>query len=265
MSTASIYGQVICSHPRTEWLSMTLDLDTIGEIINERRLDRNISQPALVRRLNDRGIKASQSRLSDIQNGHASFFQYWPEPTDRYAVLQEVGFNDDEIRRLNAKFKLGVDQMLPEARLQRVTADGPKVRYFGPVNAGLDFADAAEETIEYISVPDSISNRFDVDRVFSMTIVGDSMACEDIQKTIPEGSTVYFLEDSSPHSGEVVCVRLPERGLHVVKKFQPAAAGGYVILESYNHKHEPIIVNEDNPGEVLGVYLTHIPLGPRLR
>lgn len=243
-----------------------LNENTIGKALRVKREGHTPipTQETYEEELSRQGIPStSQAMLSRVERGRKDFTAAWPAAEHRLAVLRTYGFKDYEIRQLDQKFKLGVSHLLLPEGAQRVSIDGPKARHFGPVNAGLSLTELSKEEVELLSVPDWIADRYDLDQVFSMDIVGNSMACEDVHKSIPEGSRVYFLEGAQPNPGETVCARLYEEGLHVIKIYKPQQ--GYAILESYNHEHQPIIVNEDRPGDVVGVYLTHIPRGPRLR
>lgn len=245
-----------------------MELKTLEEILGTHREDRQPkrTQTEIARLLKDQfgdEISVSQPSISQMEKGDVAFKMLFRYPQHRLAALRTYQLTDTQIRKLNDRFNLDLQVvMLPEGA-QRVTLDGPKVRHFGPVNAGLSLTELSKEEVELLSVPDWIADRYDLDQVFSMDIVGNSMACEDVHKSIPEGSRVYFLEGVQPNPGETVCARLFDENLHVIKIYKPQQ--GYAILESYNHEHQPIIVNEDRPGDVVGVYLTHIPRGPRLR
>lgn len=244
--------------------------ETLGELLKEQyeayqgdvNADRRINQTKVA---DSTGI--SQPQLSRLMNGRADFNRLLP--SQLLALLTGFNFTRQEIAEIARDYDLPElvkwleleDRASGASALKRVRK-GPTVRYFGPTNAGLDLARLAAEG-EEVFVPDWIADRFELSRVFAMDVVGDSMACDDVMRSIPEGSRVYFLESKTAQAGETVCCRLHRDGLHVIKVYKPQE--GYAILESYNHEHKPIVVDADNPGDIVGVYLTHIPRGPRLR
>lgn len=131
------------------------------------------------------------------------------------------------------------------------------------MGAGINPQAYAAEHVETVTVPDfaAIQNYDDAD-LMVLTVSGDSMVCEDARLTIPEGSTAIFHTSLSPQPGDVVAAWLAENGVGVLKIYRPGN-DSHVILESYNKRHLPIILTDDNPGEIQGVYVGHISSGRR--
>lgn len=138
-----------------------------------------------------------------------------------------------------------------------------KLVYGGMVGAGINPRAHSSEYMETLSIPDfpAIENYDDQD-LMVLTVSGDSMVCEDARLTIPEGSTAIFHTSLAPQPGDVVAAWLAEQGVGVLKVYRPDVQQ-HVILESYNKRHLPIILTEDNPGEIQGVYVGHIASGRR--
>ena len=145
-----------------------------------------------------------------------------------------------------------------------VTDKGPKVRLLGEIGAGLSTGAAAGDST-LVSVPDWIAEKYDLNDVFAVDCVGSSMTCEIVAKTIPEGSRVFFHAKLQPYKGEVIACYLKAHDMSVMKLYMPEK--NYAVLESYNplYRSKAIIIDENNPGEIQGVYLAHTVAGPRLR
>lgn len=254
MSMHTIHQQIQCE-PAKGWLAMTLNHGTIEEALKERREDRGLIQPVLVRNLNARGVKASQSRVSDIERGFASFMVYWPKPQDRLAVLEEYGFTNSEIEELNRKHLLALDQLLPSGVRPVAVSSYPRVDHVGTVSAG-NGGSGILVTKKTVSVPDWIAERFDLEYVFAADVEGDSMTCDDVAITIPQGATAFFHRPNpkvQPRPGDIVYAYLPRPDQSVIKVFQPGRAES--LLTSYNREAMPIKVSESEPAEVQGVFL----------
>lgn len=104
-----------------------------------------------------------------------------------------------------------------------------------------------------VTIPTWISDRYNPDDIFVLTVVGDSMTCEDVRKNIPEGSEVYFHKSLRPERGEIIAVWLDAHDFGVIKIYKPQRE--FTVLESYNRSHKPITIDESNPGTVQGVYI----------
>ncbi|MDM5230179.1 LexA family protein [Lysinibacillus pakistanensis] len=81
--------------------------------------------------------------------------------------------------------------------------------------------------------------------IFALVAKGDSM-----EPTIPNGSKVLIREQSEVEYGEIAAVLVngdTEATLKRVKK-----QGETILLMPDNPKHEPYIVNENNPAKIIG-------------
>lgn len=196
-------------------------------------------------------VGVSQGTLSRIQNDRAS-----PEvlkPSQLVALLRGYHFTDKEIRDVARKFSLSLPIDLLEPRIgSRATATG-SARYYGAIGAGLVTLREGGEPLRLVSVPQWILDRYDLEDIFVMSVEGCSMACDDVRRSIPEGSEVYFHARLQPEVGEVVACWLPKQEMGILKVYRPEA--GYVVLQSYNEKEPPIIIDDDNPGMLQGVMI----------
>ena len=246
-----------------------LDLDTIGEVLRTKRTDKTPVPPQeeFELALEAHGVpNSSQTMLSRIERGRKDFFGTWPASEHRLAVLRVYGFEDHEIQRLDERFSLGVAHLLqPRGTLSTHVSQGEKVDHVGTVSAG-NGVSGVEVKARSISAPDWIAAQFDLAFVFAADVTGSSMTCEDVAKSIPEGSVVFFHrpnEKVQPRAGDIVYVHLQAEDVEVLKLFEPER--GHTLLMSYNNTAKPIVVDESNPGVVQGIYLGLEAKGPRAR
>ena len=140
--------------------------------------------------------------------------------------------------------------------------EGPTVRLLGVVSAGTATGSMVED-LGRVNVPDAIADRFRLGEIFALEVAGDSMTCEDAHKNIPEGSTAFFHSKLRPEMGDIIVCRITDPEISILKVYRPGE--DYVVLESYNQQHKPIVLTGENECRLEGVYLTHIPRPRRLR
>ncbi len=178
------------------------------------------------------------------------------------ALLDALEWTPDEFREATG-VDVGFDSSEPGPQTVNVARTDNRVRFAGVVSAGAFGASLIDEERSLVGAPDWIADRYDLSKVFAVEVSGDSMLADDARRAIPEGSLVFFHSALQPEYGEIVCVRLLESDISIIKKYIPGDQ--YTTLESFNREHEPIILNSSKPAQVEGVYLTHIPRPPRLR
>ena len=178
------------------------------------------------------------------------------QPEPRLYLLHLYGFSADEILELNEHFSLQLFSRVNAADIPPdaapATASGPQAMYCGTVSAGIKGEGKAIKPYP-VNIPSWLANRYNPEDIFVLTVVGDSMTCSEVRKTIPEGSEVYFHRSLQPNNGEVVAVWLEDRDIGVIKIYRPDRETS--VLESYNHKHTPILIDERNQATVQGVYV----------
>lgn len=208
-------------------------------------------------------IGESQSQVSKIERGMVRLHTWRPERL--YQLLLAWRQTPSMMLQLADRFDLtALREYIAETRHMASVSEGSRVRYLGVVSAGkLGANEVLENGHASVSVPDAIAERYRLEDVFAVNVVGDSMLDEDARRSIPPGSLVYFHSKLAPEIGEIVCVYLPHYDQTVIKKWKPQA--GYAVLASSNPQHEPIIVRDADEALLQGVYLTHIPETSRLR
>jgi transcriptional regulator with XRE-family HTH domain len=83
--------------------------------------------------------------------------------------------------------------------------------------------------------PLAVAHKYSPEELFILTVSGDSMACQDVQKAIPNGAHVLFLRvpgRKEPRKKDVVVAWIPSINSGVLKEFNKL--GDEVVLESYN-------------------------------
>lgn len=204
----------------------------------------------------------SQSLISQLERGvqHPSSVA-----VERFARLL------DALRWSVSEFETATGVQLPGLN----PGDAPKmaglvppltprlILHAGTVGAGLNPDAGVVEHPERRWMPNhpALEGYRDEDLV-TLDVVGDSMACEDVRLTIPEGSTVYLHTRLEPQPGDIVAVWLERGQTGVLKVYQPSEAG-HVILQSYNDHHAPIVLQSGERDYLQGVYLAHITGGRR--
>src|SRR5699024_1966682 len=103
---------------------------------------------------------------------------------------------------------LGIAPFLHPRGTMNVHAAGEEhlVDHVGTVSAG-NGASGIHVREKSISVPDWIAAQFDLKFVFAADVSGNSMTCEDVARSIPEGATVFMHrpnEKMEPRPGDIV-------------------------------------------------------------
>jgi len=247
----------------------TLNHPRLADVLREKREDANppLSQTQVGLALAEAGIRPNtQPQISKLEKGYVNFRDVWPDPEHRLRILQIYGFTHNELSTLDEQHDLGIGPyLLPRGGMPTRAAEGNKVDHVGTVSAGTGGSGVLVQP-KAISVPDWIAAQFDLAFVFAANVSGDSMTCEDVAKSIPEGSIVFFHrpnEKMQPKATDIVYVHLQAEDVEVLKVFQPDR--GHTVLTSYNRTAKPILVDEANPGIVQGIYLGLEAKGPRAR
>lgn len=244
------------------------DIHELGNILRTRRLDAQprLTQGDIEQALRREGVpSASQSMISRLEKGRASLLDSWPAPEHRFRVLKAYGLSDIEISKLSVTYHLGVEHILMGAQTVHPPIESRLIDCVGDISAG-NGSSAVLEAKDRIIAPEWIARDYDLESVFVVSVTGNSMTSEDASKTIPEGAIVFFHKPTpqmQPRPGDIVCVYLTDHGVNVIKVFEPAL--DYSVLASYNKEVPPIVLSENNPGILQGIYLGHTVKGPRAR
>lgn len=246
------------------WFAVSVgEAQTLGELISEqvekyRGTPKDINMSRVAR---DLGVSAST--LSRIKNDYTpqSARAFTPEQVE--TLLKALHFSTDEIREIGYKFDLRLPRYyheIPEGA--HVPVEGVnEAPYLGKISAGWNGNSFRDDGGGKRNVPDWVVRRFGLEHIFVLDVVGDSMVCENVRDSVPPGSECYFHAKMKPEIGDKIAVWLPRRDMGVLKIFRPGE--GYVILESYNKHHEPIILSEFDEAVIQGVMIGKTSPEPR--
>lgn len=90
------------------------------------------------------------------------------------------------------------------------------------------------KTPRLVECPLAIARKYNTDDLFTLTLDGNSMACGDVQRQIPEGATVLLHKYPGrlePRASSIVAAYIPEIEMGVLKVFKRKDG---VVLESYH-------------------------------
>lgn len=240
-----------------------MDIDNaqnLSQLLRDQRTDHDDGPDPFSVSDVARDFGISQSYASQLELGRAgTVVPKWPAPKQK-RYLQVYRFTAEEIGKIAARFDLdGLTEYLElvrESPIPRgVSGEGVTVQHLGIVSAVRSHETEARRE----SAPEPIVTRYGADNLFSLDVAAISMITDDVRERIPLNSRVYFRRATTAKSGDIVCCRLQDGGLSVIKRH--SQAGEYLVLQSYDRKRTPIIVNAENPATIEGVYVTHVPLG----
>lgn len=243
---------------------MPRESDTLNEYLRRFREDTKGTENELMQADIALAIGKSQSLLSKIERGLADLTKW--KPSELYELLLAYRQTPAHMLRLANRFGLRkLTTYIEERNRMLGVGEGARVRYLGVISAGMlgasEVMDVSQQAT--VSAPDAIADKYRLEDVFAVNVVGDSMLDQEARDSIPPGSLVFFHSRLSPEVGEIVCVYLPRPDQTVIKRWHPGH--GYAVLTSHNPHHEPIVVTSEDEAILQGVYLTHIPETPRLR
>ena len=209
---------------------------------------RSFSQQSLSRWEKDRtGDKINSGNAKSLRT--LAYLLEWGQ----YDFERNVGVSIGRVPRLDDDFKGTIFDESP--KVGRKLAHGVSVRHLGTVNAGLKGLRSAEGDEVWVEIPRSIARSYAREDMFVLDVEGDSMTSADARRSIPEGASVVFHRTLQPKPGQVIVSWLERQDKGVLKVAKKDDDDGYVLLESYNMKHEPITVNKDNPAHWQGTVI----------
>jgi SOS-response transcriptional repressor LexA len=171
--------------------------------------------------------------------------------------LMAYRFTTQEVRAIAERF--GLNNVIEHYDLKdantprRVKEGGRKVRFLGIVSAGQFGSAFVDDEVVYEDVPSHVLRHHDPADVFALDVLGDSMVSDDARASVPQGSRVYFHSLLRPNPGDLICVRLEEHDISVLKRYQPGEQ--FTTLTSFNEKHRPIVVDKETPARIEGVMI----------
>lgn len=160
----------------------------------------------------------------------------------------ELGRNKplmDNVEKMAALFDVSKSQLLGDdfepTNVDVVSTPFVKIPVIGVIACG-EPIDAEENISEYRSVP---ADRVPSGDIFYLRAKGDSM-----EPKIPDGSYVLCRKQSDVENGEIAAVLVNGDEEATLKRV--VKQGDIVLLQALNENYAPYILNEDNPGKIVG-------------
>jgi SOS-response transcriptional repressor LexA len=200
---------------------------------------KSFSQQSLSRWEKDRtGDKIASGHSKSLRT--LAYLLEWGQ----YDFERNVGVPIGRVPRLDDQYKGTMFDESP--KVGRKLSQGVNVRHLGSVRAGLKGLRSAEDDEVWVEIPRSIARSYAREDMFVLDVEGDSMTTPDARKSIPPGASVVFHRNLEPKPGQVTVCWLESQDIGVLKVARKDDEG-YVVLESYNQKHEPIPIGKENP------------------
>ncbi|USS93798.1 helix-turn-helix domain-containing protein [Fructilactobacillus ixorae] len=176
----------------------------------------------------------SNPYLSQVENGKRSI----PKPSTLRKIAKGLRIPESEI------FKMaGLDTQNNPTNLTRIaTSDMVSIPIIGEIACGKPIT-AVENVSGHMLLPKNLVKGGDY---FILKCVGKSM-----QPTIMNGSEVLIREQPDVESGEIAAVLLDDDTTATLKRVKKTKNS--VILMPDNPDFEPIILNEDKQGRIIGL------------
>lgn len=234
--------------------AVTMTKDEAGAYFKALRLRKKLRLQDVV----DGTTIPNAQYLSALEGGRYNILNSEHFPS----LVRFFGLSSDEVQRINPTAVINFTVPDPLEIKQPGYHPEPMfqphiVKHYGTVGAGLSPSAYAEAHPEYRTFPNVAGlEGYRDDELFTLDVIGDSMTCEKVQRTIPEGSTAIFYATNEAQNGDIVAVWLEKEQKGVLKMYD--CSGGYVVLRSYNDNHKPITLEPGDCDMIQGVYLTHI-------
>lgn len=185
------------------------------------------------------------------------------QPRKQLALLLAYGLSESEIIEASKHFGLDAHSVLntslqsppiPEtiARKELVA-----IRDLGTIQAGLKGLSFSNDSYEYTNVLADDLNGYNPENCFRVTISGDSMVSDEVARRIMPGSKAIFhilTPKMQPREGDVIAAWLTKQDIGVIKTYHKT--DDYIILNSYNKHHRPIIIDNEDELKIQGILVS---------
>ncbi|WP_054691182.1 helix-turn-helix domain-containing protein [Fructilactobacillus florum] len=205
-----------------------MDTKLFGNEIRKIRKDKGFS----LRKVEQRsGI--SFTFISKLENGNRNI----PKPETLRKLAKGLRISEDEMFEL-----AGITTLLPKNVTRISNDDLVNVPIIGEIACGEPII--AEQNIDgYLPIPqDSVKDG----NYFVLKCRGDSM-----EPTITNGSNVLIREQPDADDGQIAAVLLDDDTTATLKRIKHIKDSVFLIPD--NPKYEPIVLNEDKPGKIIGI------------
>ena len=174
----------------------------------------------------------SNPYISQVENGKRNI----PKPETLEKLAKGLRISKEEI------FKLAGLETSKPTNIEQISSNFINIPIIGEIACGEPIT--AEENISgYVPVPSDVVKN---GTFFILNCIGDSM-----EPTIANGSQVVIREQPDAENGQIAAILLEDENTATLKRIKKTKTG--VILMPDNPEYEPIILNEDKRGRILGI------------
>lgn len=174
----------------------------------------------------------SNPYISQVENGKRNI----PKPETLEKLAKGLRISKEEI------FKLAGLETSKTDNIEYIGSNFVNVPVIGEIACGEPII--AEENISsYVPIPSDVVKN---GTFFILNCVGNSM-----EPTISNGSQVVVREQPDAENGQIAAVLLENENTATLKRIKKTKTN--VILMPDNPSYEPIVLNEDRPGRILGI------------
>ena len=174
----------------------------------------------------------SSSFISKLENGKRNI----PKVETLEKLAKGLRISKEEM------FKLAGLEVSKPTNIEQISSNFINIPIIGEIACGEPIT--AEENISgYVPIPaDVVKNG----TFFILNCVGNSM-----EPTISNGSQVVVREQPDAENGQIAAVLLENENTATLKRIKKTKTN--VILMPDNPSYDPIVLNEDRPGRILGI------------
>jgi hypothetical protein len=250
--------------------SLSIECNKFTFMVSDLKKPYKWLTESLRERMRDRKIRQSEIAINlDASQPTISLYLRNPEKLmaqDKDFVvnfIKEHGFKQTEAQDLARKlfaqdFKEIFGDIKPVPIPPTITkGELVSIRDLGTIQGGLKGLSFSNDDYEFVNVHHDDINGYKPEDCFRVTVTGDSMVSEDVCQKISPGSKAIFHVINSrmqPKENDVVAVWLEVEDIGIIKSYHKTP--DYVILNSFNKRHRPIILDERNQGIIQGVLIS---------
>ncbi|POH18546.1 LexA family protein [Fructilactobacillus sanfranciscensis] len=174
----------------------------------------------------------SNPYISQVENGKRNI----PKPETLKKLAKGLRISKEEM------FKLAGLEVSKPTNIEYIGSNFVNIPVIGEIACGEPIT--AEENIsDYVPIPANVVKN---GNYFILNCVGNSM-----EPTIANGSQVVIREQPDAENGQIAAILLEDENTATLKRIKKTKTG--VILMPDNPEYEPIILNEDKRGRILGI------------
>ena len=206
-----------------------------------------------------RRVGLESSRFSKLEKNYLYAFWDW-NPKQQYDILKAYDLPDETIVDLSEKFKLEAavyaKKSIPVPN-SIVKGDLVSIRDLGTIQAGLKGLSYSNDEYEFTNVHKDDLNGYNPSDCFRVTVTGDSMVSDEVARRITPGSKAIFhilAPKMQPRENDIVAVWLRDEDIGVIKTYHKNQ--DFVILNSFNKHHRPIVIDDKQQGVIQGILVS---------